>query len=46
MPYTQVGLFTSYAIVVRYINRVGLGERDVFTCPLIEQRSSIGTATG
>ncbi|MGB3375881.1 MAG: acyl-CoA desaturase [Microbacterium sp.] len=46
VPYTQVGLFTSYAIVVRYINRVGLGERDVFTCPLIEQRSSIGTATG
>jgi len=38
VPYTKVGLFTSYAIVVRYINRVGLGERDVFTCPLIDQR--------
>ncbi|TFB17050.1 acyl-CoA desaturase [Microbacterium sp. 3H14] len=43
VPYTQVGLFTSYAIVVRYINRVGLGERDVFTCPLVEQRN-IGAA--
>lgn len=39
VPYTQTGLFTSYAIVVRYINRVGLGERDVFMCPLVEQRS-------
>ncbi|WP_159498540.1 acyl-CoA desaturase [Microbacterium sp. 18062] len=38
VPYTQTGLFASYAIVVRYINRVGLGERDVFTCPLAEQR--------
>jgi len=34
-------LFASYAIVVRYINRVGLGERDVFTCPLIEQRNHL-----
>ncbi|MDR6868780.1 fatty acid desaturase [Microbacterium resistens] len=41
VPYTQVGLFASYAIVVRYINRVGLGERDVFTCPLVEQRSHL-----
>jgi len=40
--YTQTGLFASYAIVVRYINRVGLGERDVFSCPLVEQRSVIG----
>lgn len=43
VPYTSVGLLTSYAIVVRYINRVGLGERDVFSCPLIEQRSLIGS---
>jgi len=41
VPYTQTGLFASYAIVVRYINRVGLGERDVFTCPLMEQRSHL-----
>jgi fatty acid desaturase len=40
VAYTQTGLFESYAIVVRYINRVGLGERDVFTCPLVEQRST------
>lgn len=39
VPYTRIGLFASYGIVVRYINRVGLGERDVFSCPLIEQRS-------
>ncbi len=42
VPYTAVGLFASYAIVVRYINRVGLGERDVFTCPLVQARSSTG----
>jgi len=41
VAYTQTGLFASYAIVVRYINRVGLGERDVFTCPLVEQRSHL-----
>lgn len=39
VPYTQTGLLASYAIIVRYINRVGLGERDVFTCPLVEQRN-------
>lgn len=44
VQYTQVGLFTSYAIVVRYINRVGLGERDVLRCPLAEQRVAIGVA--
>ncbi len=43
VPYTQTGLFASYAIIVRYINRVGLGERDVFTCPLVEQRSHFVT---
>ncbi|QEW03594.1 fatty acid desaturase family protein [Microbacterium lushaniae] len=41
VPYTQTGLFASYGIVVRYINRVGLGERDVFSCPLVEQRAQI-----
>lgn len=41
VPYVQTGLFASYAIVVRYINRVGLGERDVFTCPLVEQRAQL-----
>ena len=41
VPYTQVGLFASYGIVVGYINRVGLGERDAFACPLVEQRSHL-----
>ena len=31
----------SYAIVLRYINRVGLGERDPFECPLVVERASI-----
>lgn len=43
VPYTQVGLLRSYAIVVRYINRVGLGDRDAFTCPLVQERAAIGT---
>ena len=42
VPYTQMGLLASYAVVVRYINRVGLGERDVFNCPLADQRLAIG----
>jgi fatty acid desaturase len=46
VPYTQVGLFASYRIVIRYINRVGLGERDVFTCPLVEQRSHLTVGSG
>jgi len=41
VPYTVTGLLESYAIVLRYINRVGLGERDPFFCPLIAQRQSI-----
>ena len=41
VPYVQTGLIQSYVIVVRYINRVGLGERDPFECPLIAQRSAI-----
>jgi fatty acid desaturase len=41
VPYTQVGLLASYGIVIRYINRVGLGERDAFRCPLAEQRECL-----
>lgn len=41
IPYTQTGLFRSYGIVLRYINRVGLGDRDPFDCPLIAQRRSL-----
>ncbi|QAY58779.1 acyl-CoA desaturase [Microbacterium protaetiae] len=43
VPYMQTGLLTSYVIVIRYINRVGLGERDVFSCPLVEQRACLTT---
>lgn len=39
--YTETGLWESYAIVTRYINRVGLGERDPFECPLLQQRSAV-----
>jgi fatty acid desaturase len=41
VTYTQTGLWSSYGIVLRYINRVGLGEHDPFACPLLEQRQSI-----
>ncbi|WP_022891385.1 fatty acid desaturase family protein [Agromyces subbeticus] len=41
VSYTQTGLWQSYGIVLRYINRVGLGERDPFECPLVVQRASI-----
>ena len=41
VPYAQTGLFHSYGIVLRYINRVGLGDRDPFDCPLIAQRRSL-----
>ncbi|GAA1952413.1 acyl-CoA desaturase [Microbacterium deminutum] len=39
--YTETGLWQSYGIVVRYINRVGLGERDPFECPLLQQRQAV-----
>ena len=34
LPYTETGLVRSYAIVVGYLNRVGLAARDPFDCPL------------
>jgi fatty acid desaturase len=41
VTYTQTGLFESYGIVVRYINRVGLGERDPFECPMLQVRQTV-----
>jgi len=41
VPYTETGLWQSYGIVVRYINKVGLGERDPFECPLLQQRQVV-----
>jgi len=41
IPYTATSLTNSYAIVIRYIDKVGLGERDPFACPLVQQRRSL-----
>ena len=35
--FTETGLIQSYAIVVRYLNRVGLFAMDPFHCPLVRQ---------
>lgn len=41
VPYTETSLLRSYAIVVRYLNRVGLAATDPFQCPLaMEYRSA------
>jgi fatty acid desaturase len=37
IAYTEVGLFTSYGIVVGYLNNVGLRARDPFQCPLVAE---------
>ncbi len=37
ITYTETTLVDSYGIVVRYLNRVGLGQRDPFDCPLTAQ---------
>jgi fatty acid desaturase len=41
VPYTQTTLWQSYGIVVRYLNTVGLKDRDPFLCPLVAQRRTI-----
>ncbi len=35
VPYTETSLWRSYAIVVRYLNTVGLAARDPFECPVV-----------
>lgn len=35
IAYTEAGLFECYGIVVRHLNRVGLGDRDPFACPFV-----------
>jgi len=37
IPYSETGLFESYGIVIRYLNRVGLSARDPFDCPMVAQ---------
>jgi fatty acid desaturase len=41
IPYTETTLLESYGIVVRYLNRVGLGERDPFECPITARYRSV-----
>jgi len=40
ISYTETSLTRSYAIVVRYLNRVGLAARDPFQCPLAADHRS------
>lgn len=35
--YTETSLWGAYANILTYLNRVGLRERDVFSCPLVQQ---------
>lgn len=37
IPYTETGLLASYGIIVRYLNRVGLGHANPFECPLVSE---------
>lgn len=37
ISYTETGLFESYGIVIRYLNRVGLGYSDPMECPITAQ---------
>ncbi|MFH8253261.1 fatty acid desaturase family protein [Microbacterium sp. B2969] len=37
IPYTETSLLRSYAIVIDYLNRVGLAARDPFDCPVTRQ---------
>ncbi|MDR2321347.1 MAG: acyl-CoA desaturase [Microbacterium sp.] len=37
VPYTETSLWRSYAIVIDYLNRVGLAARDPFDCPMVGQ---------
>lgn len=37
VPYTETSLGRSYAIVIEYLNRVGLAARDPFECPITAQ---------
>ncbi|NYE95337.1 fatty acid desaturase [Psychromicrobium silvestre] len=40
IKYTETKLWPSYLIVMRYLNRVGLGQRDPFECPVTAQLRS------
>ena len=34
IPYKQVSLPKSYAMIVRHLNTVGIADRDPFNCPI------------
>nr|WP_244843878.1 fatty acid desaturase [Actinocatenispora sera] len=38
IPYTETSLPRSYAIVIGYLNQVGLAARDPFECPMLAMR--------
>jgi fatty acid desaturase len=44
IPYTELGLWASYAVVVDYLNHVGLRARGPFECPLAADLRSPTTA--
>ena len=35
IAYTQTGVVASYGVILTFLNRVGLRERDTFSCPLV-----------
>lgn len=37
IPYTETGIIEAYRIIIRYLNRVGLGYSDPMECPLVTQ---------
>jgi len=37
VPYTETSLWRSYAIVIKYLNEVGLAARDPFDCPMVRE---------
>ncbi|WP_293695582.1 acyl-CoA desaturase [uncultured Agrococcus sp.] len=37
IPYTETGIVGAYVIVIRYLNRVGLGHADPMECPITAQ---------
>jgi fatty acid desaturase len=38
VPYTEAGLFESYGLVIKYLNKVGLSSNtDPFACPMVAQ---------
>jgi fatty acid desaturase len=35
--YTETSIWPAYATILRYLNQVGLKQRDAFACPLVQQ---------